>query len=93
MATVFILLPWSQYHKLDQFAQAQAFNSWAEARDSRGSYLDEVVEVDREQAENVIRAFESLCRAAWSPNQTGEERDQNARIIEQSDALLESVRA
>ena len=85
-----VILPWARYHNLDQHARAIIFPTREQVRMYEDeSYLNQIVEV--EDAWAVQAAFNDLCVAAWTPNQSIEDREANAVIIEAANSVLNSV--
>ena len=85
-----VILPWARYHNLDQRARAVVDPTPDQiAMYLEESYLNQAVEV--ENPHEVSDAFRNLCVAAWTPNQSIEDREVNAVIIEAANAVLNSV--
>ena len=87
--TFFVMIPWEQYHSMNANASASIHETCDEAlvAASRAIGLaggwsgNHVWPVQgRETAQEIVDAFERLCIAAWTPNQTDEEQAENAVI-------------
>ena len=82
-------LDWGAYHNLDESAGSTGiYSSWQEAPTN-----SEILVFDRYQdAYRAVEIFKRLCSAAWTPNQTPEERSKNAQICAKAEAELEMLR-
>ena len=86
---MFVVLPWSQYHNLDQNAKAEICSSAEEAERKIDSYLDKVVDVPTaEDATLLADAFSRLARANWTPNQDSAERERNSVIAIDAQSII-----
>lgn len=83
------LLPWARYHGLDQYARAIIDPSPEQIElYTEESHLNIVHDLSDDDATAIANAFNQLCVAAWTPNQSQEARDTNRIIIDHSMQVL-----
>ena len=85
-----IIIPWAEYHDLNAHARA-IINPTAQQIEmyENDSYLNKIVMINN--AKEVAQAFSDLCRAAWTPNQSMQDLERNARIIERCNKILDAI--
>lgn len=91
MKTYFVCLMWAEYHNLNSQSSTRVFDTRAEADEfASDSYLNKVVEVESVKAANeLVSAFNDMCSADWTPNQSSEDREVNSTIARQARAVIE----
>jgi len=91
------VLPWSRYHQLQQSGCSKTFtfpeeavrylgqvcaNNWIDTQDTI------LICASQEQATRLVEAFNTLCDAAWTPNQDLQDRAENGDRIKETQKVL-----
>jgi hypothetical protein len=90
----FVLLPWSEYHDLSACPlNVIVTRTSKEAFDMAESHLDRVYgplygPLSLDDANKLMTAFKDLCYADWSPNQTVQDRSENAKLAQLSRKVI-----
>ncbi len=91
----YALLPWEQYHKLESAGGAYILpageTSEEKIRDEH-QQTEVLLFASSELADEAAMAFNTLCAAAWTSNQSMDERAENQEICADADKKLTSLR-
>jgi hypothetical protein len=88
----YVTLMYSEYHNLEALSTSQVFANYEKADAWRESYLDKVIgPLSKEDAHTLVNAFNTLCHAAWTPNQTDKEKETNQQLIQTAKETIEQL--
>jgi hypothetical protein len=89
---VYVSVLWSDYQALRSTTHSRLYHSAAEANQNCTSNQDALLGfADRKDAEAYLQAFKNLCQAAWTPNQTDDEKEEDGRIIAESQKIMDDL--
>ena len=95
----YVTLPWERYHSLDRNAKATIWSTshdaiaraMDECGDSGGCSANQVILLPAADAVRLKNAFDDLCWASWTPNQSSEDQRENGKIIKAAQAVIEEL--
>jgi hypothetical protein len=80
---------WSDYQRLSQVCSSQVHTSRFAAEAKLVTSEDSVVSFQSlEDAKKYVENMSILCEAAWTPNQTPEEKEDNGKRINKANRAL-----
>jgi len=88
----YTVVPWSQYHNLDPCGGARVFVDRAKAEDYADDAQDVIYKTpEKRWAYRIAEAFDWLCVAAWTPNQTAAEQEKTKKICSAIDRFFSDL--
>lgn len=90
MENLYVSALWSDYHNLSSSTTSAIHATEEEANANCRNASDKIFKFHTQrQAERYVNALNRLCAAAWTPNQTPEEKEENGEIIRQTQPVLD----
>ena len=81
---------WSEYHNLQEGTSTRTHETEESANSACESCNDKILKFQTaDQAEEYVRNFKALCAAAWTPNQSDADKEENGIIISHANRNLE----